>query len=72
MLIRVLRVLLGLGSVLFALGMVILAMSFSGSTMGVCSGFVMFRRLVMCVFHFIFSFSHVGRQIAAIAEMRPQ
>jgi hypothetical protein len=55
MLIRVLRVLLSLGSVLFALGRVILAMSLGGCTMGLCSGFVMFRRLVVCVFHFVFS-----------------
>jgi len=55
MLIRVLRVLLSLGSVLFALGMVILAMSLGGCTMGLCSGFVMLRRLVVCVFHFVFS-----------------
>jgi hypothetical protein len=28
---------------------------FSGRTVGLCSGFVMFRRLVMRVFHFNFS-----------------
>jgi hypothetical protein len=49
-------VLLGLGSAPFALGMIILAMSFGGCTMGLCSGFVMFRRVVVCVSHFIFSF----------------
>jgi len=51
MLIRVLRVLLSLGSVLFALAMLILAMSLGGGTMGLCSGFVMFRSLVVFVFH---------------------
>ena len=55
MFVRILRVLLGLGSVLFALGMIILAVSFCGCAMGLCSGFVMFRRLVMRVFHFNFS-----------------
>jgi hypothetical protein len=51
MLIRILRMLLGLGSVLFTFGMVILAVSFGGSPMGLCSGFVMFRRLVVFIFH---------------------
>ena len=55
MLIRVLRVLLSLGSVLFALGMVILAVRLGGGTMGLCRRFVMFRRLIVCVFHFDFS-----------------
>lgn len=50
-------------SVLLALGMVILAMSLGGCTMGLCSGFVMLRCLVACVFHV---FSRVGRLIAAI------
>ena len=55
MIVCILRVLLGLGSVLFALGMIILAVSFCGCAMGLCSGFVMFRRLVVCIFHFVFS-----------------
>ena len=55
MLVCILRVLLGLGSVLFALGMVVLAVRFSGRTVGLCSGVVMFRRLVVRVFHFNFS-----------------
>jgi len=63
MLTRVLRVLLGLGSVLPALGMVILAMSLGRGAMGLCSGLMKFRRLVVFVFH---EFSRVGRQIAAI------
>lgn len=63
MLMRVLRVLLGLGRVLLTLGVLILAMSLGGCTMGLCSGFVMLRRLVVFVFH---EFSRVGRQIAAI------
>ena len=49
MLTRVLRVLLGLGSVLFALGMVILAMSLGRGAMGLCSGLMKFRRLVVFV-----------------------
>jgi hypothetical protein len=55
MLIRVLRVLLGLGSVLFALGMIVPAMRLGSGAMGLCCGLVMFRRLVVCVFHFVFS-----------------
>jgi hypothetical protein len=55
MLVRVLRVLLGLGSVLFALGMIVPAMRLGSGAMGLCSGLVMFRRLVVCVFHFVLS-----------------
>jgi hypothetical protein len=55
MFVCILGVLLGLGSVLFALGMVVLAVSFSGCTMRLCSRFVMFRRLVVRVLHFNFS-----------------
>jgi len=55
MLVCILRVLLRLGSVLFAFDMLILAMSLSSRTMGLCSGLVMVRRLVVCVFHFVFS-----------------
>jgi hypothetical protein len=62
MLICILRVLLGLGRVLLALDIVIPAEVFSSGPMGFCRGFVMFRRLVVCVFHFI---SPVGRQISA-------
>jgi hypothetical protein len=51
MLAGVLRVLLGLGRVLLALGMVVLAVSFGGGTMRLCRGLVMFRRLVVSVFH---------------------
>jgi hypothetical protein len=54
-LICVLRVLLGLGRVLLALGVVILAVSIGRGTMGLCRGFVMFRCLVVRVFHFDFS-----------------
>jgi hypothetical protein len=63
MLIRVLRVLLGLGGVLFALGMVILAMRIGRRTMGLCSRFVMFRCRHVFVFHLN---SHVDRKISAI------
>ena len=51
MIIRVLRVLLGLGRVLLALDMVVLAVSFGGGTMRLCRGLVMFRGLIVCVFH---------------------
>jgi len=51
MLACVLRVLLGLGRVLLALGMVVLAMRFGGGAMRLCRGLVMFRRLVVFVFH---------------------
>ena len=69
MLICILCVLLGLGSVLFALGMIILAVSFCGCAMGLCSGFVMFRRLVVCIFHFVFlMLADELRQF----QMRPQ
>ena len=47
MLVCILRVLLGLGCVFLALGMVILAVRFGSSTMGLRRGFVMFRRLVV-------------------------
>ncbi len=47
----VLRVLLGLGRVLFALGMIVLAVSFGSGAMRLCRGLVMFRRLVVSVFH---------------------
>ena|ERR1700722_17694806 len=54
MFVRILGVLLGLGSVLFALGMVVFAVRFSSRTVGLCSGFVMFGRLVVRVLHFKF------------------
>jgi hypothetical protein len=54
-LVCVLRVLLGFGSVLLTLGMVILGVRLGGGTMGLCRRFVMFRRLIVCVFHFDFS-----------------
>jgi len=57
MLICVLRVLLGFDSVLLTLGMVILAVRLGSGTMGLCRRFVMFRRLIVCVFHFDFSCS---------------
>jgi hypothetical protein len=55
MIIRVLRVLLGLGGVLFALGMVILAVRIGRCTMGLCSRFVMLRCRHVLVFHVKFS-----------------
>jgi hypothetical protein len=51
MLVCVLRVLLGLGCVFFALGMVILAVRLGRCTVGLCSRFVMFRRFVVFIFH---------------------
>ena len=58
MLVCILRVLLSLGRVFLALGMIALAVSLGGRAMGLCSGFVVFGRLVMCILHL---FSHVGR-----------
>ena len=54
-LIGVLRMLLGLGRMLFSLGMVILAVGICSGTMGLCCGLVVFRRLVVRVFHVGFS-----------------
>jgi hypothetical protein len=54
-LVCVLRVLLGFASVLLTLGMIILAVRVGSGTMGLCRRFVMFRRLIVCVFHFDFS-----------------
>ena len=51
----VLRMLLGLGGMLFALGVIVLAVRISGGTMGLRCGLVKFRRFVVCVFHVIFS-----------------
>jgi len=55
MLVRVLRVLLGLGRVFLTLGMVILAVRFGCRAMGLRCGFVMFRCLVVGVFHVVSS-----------------
>jgi len=73
MLACVLRVLLGLGRVLLALGMVVLAVSFGGSTMGFRRGLVMFRRLVVCIFHVDFlilaeTFRRPERAASIVAE----
>ena len=55
MLVCILRVLLGLVRVLFALGVVILAVRIGSGTMGLRRGFVMLRRLVVGFFHSDFS-----------------
>src|SRR5271170_150717 len=55
MFVCVLRVLLSLCCVLFALGMIVLPMRISGCAMRLCCGFMLFRRLVVCVFHFGYS-----------------
>jgi hypothetical protein len=55
MLVGALRVLLGLVRIFLALDVVVLAVSLGGGTMGLCRGLVMFRRLVVCVFHVEFS-----------------
>ena len=47
--------LLGLGRMLFPLGMVILTVGICSGTMGLCCGLVVFRRLVVRVFHVSFS-----------------
>jgi hypothetical protein len=44
-----------LGRVLFALGVVILTVRLGSGAMGFRRRLVMFRRLVMSVFHFVFS-----------------
>jgi hypothetical protein len=49
----VLRMLLGLGGMFLALGVIVLAVRISGGTMGLRCGLVMFRRFVVCVFHVI-------------------
>ena len=46
--------LLGLGRVLLAFGMLIPAMRLGGGAMGLCSGLVKFGRLVVWLFHFDF------------------
>jgi hypothetical protein len=55
MIIRILRVMLSLGGVLSTLRMVIFAMRFGSSAMGLCSGLVMFCCRIMRVFHSDFS-----------------
>ena len=55
MLVGILRVLLGLVRILLALGVVVAAVSRGRGTMRLCRGFVMFRRLVVCIFHVEFS-----------------
>ena len=51
----VLRMLLGLGGMLFALGVIVPVVRIGGGTMGLRCGLVKFRRFVVCVFHVIFS-----------------
>ena len=73
MLACVLRVLLGLGRVLLALDMVVLTVSFGGGTMGLRRGLVMFRRLVVCIFHVDFlilaeTFRQLQRAASIVAE----
>jgi hypothetical protein len=55
MLAGVLRMLLGLDRLFLALAMVVLAVRLGGSAMGLRRRFVVFRRLIVCVFHFYFS-----------------
>jgi hypothetical protein len=56
MFVRGLCVLLGLGRVILALGMIIPAVSVGSGPMGLCCRFVVFRRLVVCVFHIDFPY----------------
>jgi hypothetical protein len=51
MLARSLGMLLSLGRVFLPLRMVILAVLFCSRAMGLCCGFVVFRRLGMCLLH---------------------
>jgi hypothetical protein len=55
MLVCILRVLLGLGRMFLALGVVVAAVSRGCGAMRLCRGFVMFRSRVVCVLHFEFS-----------------
>jgi hypothetical protein len=55
MLVCILRVLLGLVRMLLALGVVVAVVSRGCGAMRLCRGFVMFRCLVVCVFHVEFS-----------------
>ena len=66
MLAGILRVLLGLGRIFLALGVVVAAVSRGRGTMRLCRGLVMFRRLIVRVFHF--GFSHIGREISAASK----
>jgi hypothetical protein len=50
-----LRLLPGLGRMLLALGVVVLAVRIRGRAVCLCGGLVMFRRLVVCIFHGGFS-----------------
>jgi hypothetical protein len=71
LLVGALRVLLGLGRILLAFDMVVLAMRLGGDTMGLCRRFVMFRRLVVRVFHLILLLAKISaadRAASIVAE----
>ena len=70
MLVCVLRVLLGVSRVLLALGMVVLAVRLGGGKMGLYCGLVMFRYLIVCIFHFDFlMLAEKFRQLARVASI---
>jgi hypothetical protein len=66
--------LLSLRGMFLALGMVILAVGVGGSAMRLCSGFVMFRRLVVFVFHGVSSLlaEAVGYRAHGASPQHPQ
>jgi hypothetical protein len=74
MLVGILCMLLGLSRVLLALGMIALAVRLGSSPMGLCCRFMMFRRLVVSVFHFDFlillaeKFRQPARAASIVAE----
>src|ERR1700674_5112739 len=66
--------LLSLRGMFLALGMVILAVGVSGSAMRLRCGFVMFRRLVVFVFHGVSSLlaENVGSRAHGASPQHPQ
>jgi hypothetical protein len=76
MLACILGVLLSLGSVFFAFGMIVLAVGLSCCAMRLCSRLVMFCRLIVRVFHIDFlilaeTFRQDERTATIVAEWRP-
>jgi hypothetical protein len=66
--------LLSLGGMFLALGMVILAVGVGGSAMRLRCGFVMFRRLVVFAFHGVSSLlpKNVGSRAHGASPQHPQ
>ncbi len=73
MFVGILCMLLGLSRMLLTLGMIALAVRLGSSPMGLCRRFMMFRRLVVSVFHFDFlilaeKFRQPARAASIVAE----